>query len=175
MHSPNLGLEHQAKAAAIHATHNVNMAEANRKAVATRTARFVDGLSPRTKSLLQANLNGRIDPSKVGNKALRGTLKVGSKLPVVGLCITAMGIGYDVGVAGKDPTTSIAAGLGGYAAGAGATAAVLAASGPVGWAVGIGAVASVGVGFAIEEWGDDAVDLAGDAASSVGNFVGDLF
>lgn len=175
MKSPNLGLQHQARAAAIHATHSVNMKEANNKAVATRTAQWVDKLGPRTKRVLQANLNGKINPNTVGNKVLRGATKVGSKLPVVGLGITALGVGYDTAIAGKDPTTSIASGAGGYLAGAGASAAVLAAGGPVGWAVGLGAVASIGVGFAIEEWGDDAVDLAGDAASAVGDWASDLF
>ncbi|WP_460327304.1 hypothetical protein [Actinopolyspora lacussalsi] len=57
---------------------------------------------------------------------------------------------------------------------------------PVGWAVAGGVVVSVGVGFAIDEWGDDAVDAVGDAASwtgdklgdaagAVGDFVGDIF
>lgn len=174
MHSPYLSLQNQTRAAAIHARNSVNMAEATRKATATKTAQLVDKLGPRTKAILQTNLNGKINPSTVGNKVLRGSLKVGSKLPVVGLGITALGIGYDTQIAGKDPTTSIASGLGGYAAGAGASALVLAAGGPVGWAVGIGAVASIGVGFAIEEWGDDVAGAAGDAADAVGDWASDL-
>ncbi len=175
MHSPNLGLQHQTRAAAIHATHSVNMAESNRQATATKTAQYVDKLSPRTKAVLQAGLNGKINPAQVGNKFLRGATKVGSKLPVIGLGIAGLGVGYDVGVAGKDPTTSIASNVGGWATGAGASALVLAAGGPVGWAVGIGAVASIGVGFAVEEWGDDVAGAAGDAADAVGGFVGDIF
>ncbi len=172
MHSPNLSLQHQARAAAIHATNSVNMREAQNKATATKTAQLVDRLNPKIKSLVQMNLNFGAKPQAVGNKVLRGSLKVGSKLPVVGLGVAVAGIGFDVGVSGKDATTSAASNLGGWAAGAGASAAVLAAGGPVGWAVGLGAVASVGVGFAIEEWGDDAVDLAGDAASAVGDAAG---
>lgn len=175
MHSPYLSLQNQTRAAAIHARNSVNMAEATRKATATKTAQLVDRLGPKTKSFLQLNLNGKINPNTVGNSVLRGSLKVGSKLPVVGLGITALGVGYDVGVAGKDPTTSIASGLGGYAAGAGAGALVLAAGGPVGWAVGIGAVASIGVGFAIEEWGDDVTGAVGDAADTVGDWASDVF
>lgn len=171
MHSPNLSLQHQTRAATIHATNSVNMAEANRQATATRTAQFVDKLGPKTKRLLQTNLNFRIDPGSAGNKFLRGSLKVGSKLPVVGLGIAGAGVGYDVGIAGKDPGTSAASNLGGWAAGAGASAAVLAAGGPVGWAVGLGAVASIGVGFAIEEWGDDVAGAVGDGAEA----IGDLF
>ncbi|MBE9376397.1 hypothetical protein IQ251_18250 [Saccharopolyspora sp. HNM0983] len=175
MHSPYLSLQHQTRAAAIHARNSVNMAESTRKATATRTAQFVDRLGPKTKSLLQRNLNFGVRPEQAGNKLLRGSLKVGSKLPVAGLVITGAGIGYDVGIAEKDPTTSVASGLGGYAAGAATGALVFAAGGPVGWAIGLGVVASVGAGFAIEEWGDDVAGAVGDAAGAVGDWAGDLF
>lgn len=89
-------------------------------------------------------------------------LSVGSKLPVVGLGITGVGIGYDIGK-GKDPTTSVASGLGGFLAGAGASAGLAAMGTPVGWVVAGGAVVSWGVGFAIEEWGDDLVQGMEDA------------
>lgn len=81
-----------------------------------------------------------------------------------------MGIGYDIGIAGKDPTTSVASGVGGFLAGAGATVGLAAMGTPVGWVVAGGALASWGVGFAIEEWGDDIVDgvqSAGEKLSDI--------
>ncbi|WP_181188393.1 hypothetical protein [Actinopolyspora mortivallis] len=36
-----------------------------------------------------------------------------------------------------------------------------------------GVAVSVGVGFAIDEWGDDVVDAAGDAANWAGDKIGD--
>lgn len=177
MHSPNLSLQHQTRAAAIHAQNSVNMKTATRQAQATATARLVDRMPGWAKTFVKTGLDFNQAPKYAdsGSKLLRGSLSVGSKLPVAGLLIAGAGIGYDVGVSGKNVGTSVASNLGGWAAGAGASAAVLAAGGPVGWAVGLGAVASIGVGYAVEEWGDDAVNLAGDAANAVGDFVGDLF
>lgn len=69
MHSPNLSLQQQARAAAIHATNSVNKATAENKATATKTAKVVDKLGPRTKGLLQANLNGKINRARWATKS----------------------------------------------------------------------------------------------------------
>ncbi|SDO88882.1 Uncharacterized conserved protein YukE [Actinopolyspora xinjiangensis] len=186
MHSPNLSLRDQTRAAAIHVRNQLNKTAMENKATATRTARLVDKLSPSVKKALQLNMNLGVRPENVGNRLLRGSLRTASKLPVVGLGITGFSIGYDVQTSDKSVGESAAINLGGYAAGSAATAGLLAMSTPVGWAVAGGVVVSVGVGFAIDEWGDDAVDAVGDAASwtgdklsdaagAVGDFVGDIF
>lgn len=157
------------------------------KATATRTARMVDKLPDSVKKGLTANFDlGRYSPDKPpANPMLRGAAKLGSKLPIVGGAVTALGVGLDIH-SGKDPTTAVASGAGGFVAGSLATAGIAAAGGPVGWAVAGGAVVSAGVGFAVEEWGDDVANAAGEAADwtgeklsegakAVGNFVSDLF
>ncbi|GAA1249604.1 hypothetical protein GCM10009676_40100 [Prauserella halophila] len=157
-------------------------AELNR-ATATRTARMVDKLPKNLKTVLTRNFDfGKYSPERPpSNVALRGAAKFGSKLPVVGGLITAGGVGLDI-ASGKDPTKAVASGSGGFVAGSLATAAVASAGGPVGWAVAGGAVVSAGVGFAIDEWGDDAAeaagevtDWAGDRVSDAGKAVGDFF
>ncbi|PXY38414.1 WXG100 family type VII secretion target [Prauserella flavalba] len=148
------------------------------KAVATRTARMVDRLPDSAKRFLNLGMDFNKAAKPIGNSVLRGAAKAGSKLPVVGGLITAAGVGFDIST-GKDPTTAVVSGVGGFVAGSLATAGVAAAGGPVGWAVAGGALVSAGVGFAIEEWGDDivdaasgAVDWAGDRLSDAGNAIG---
>ncbi|TKG73192.1 WXG100 family type VII secretion target [Prauserella endophytica] len=162
------------------------------KAVATRTARMVDRLPSNVKSILTTNLDFKQAQKPIANHILRGATKVGSKLPIVGGVITGLGIGLDI-AGGKDAPTAVSSGVGGFVAGSLATAGIAAAGGPVGWAVAGGAVVSAGVGFVIEEWGDDIADMAGDAVDwagdrlsdagnmigkagkAVGDFFGDLF
>ncbi|WP_019855391.1 WXG100 family type VII secretion target [Actinopolyspora mortivallis] len=186
MHSPNLSLRDQTRAAAIHVRNHVNKTAMENKATASRTARMVDKLSPRTKALLGANLSFGANPNRAASPLLRGSIRVASKLPAAGLLITGGSIAYDVQTSDKSVGESAAVNLGGYAAGSAATAGLLAMSTPVGWAVAGGVAVSVGVGFAIDEWGDDVVDAAseaaswtsdklGDAANTVGDFVDDLF
>lgn len=182
----------QARADALEIERRLAKQEELNKAVATRTARIVDKLPNSVKSFLTTNLDFGRAQKPIANTVLRGAAKVGAKLPLVGDLITAGGVGMDVH-SGKDPATAIASGAGGFVAGSLATAGIAAAGGPVGWAVAGGALVSAGVGFAIEEWGDDAVDMAGDAADwagdrlsdagsaignagkAVGNFFDDLF
>src|SRR5699024_5303997 len=90
--------------------------------------------------------------------------------PVVGGLITAGGVGMDI-AGGEDPGKAIASGASGYVAGSLTTAGVAAAGGPVGWGVAAGAVVSAGVGFVVDEWGDDIASGLGTAAGA----VGDLF
>ncbi|RKT86200.1 hypothetical protein SAMN05421805_10293 [Saccharopolyspora antimicrobica] len=155
--NPYMSLQARTRAAAIHITRSMEVADLERKAIASRTAQWVDKLGPRTKGFLQLTLDFGKKPPTAGSGLLRGALKVGSKLPVVGLLITGGGIGYDISV-GKDPATSVASGLGGFVAGAGATVGLAALGTPVGWVVVGGAAVSWGVGFAIEEWGDELMD-----------------
>ncbi|MCI2423460.1 WXG100 family type VII secretion target [Saccharopolyspora sp. K220] len=155
--NPYMTLQGRTRAAAINITRSQAAAELERKAIGSRTAQWVDKLGPRTKGFLQLTLDFGKKPETAGSGLLRGALKVGGRLPVVGLLITGGGIGYDIGIAGKDPTTSVASGLGGFVAGAGASVGLAAMGTPVGWVVAGGAVVSWGVGFAIEEWGDDTV------------------
>ncbi|KMS68167.1 WXG100 family type VII secretion target [Prauserella rugosa] len=157
------------------------------KATATRTARMVDKLPKGVKDTLRTNLDfGKYAPDKPpSNPLLRGATKFGSKLPVIGGVVTGLGVSWDI-ASGKDPGTAVASGAGSFVAGSLTTAAVASAGGPVGWAVAGGAIVSAGVGFAIDEWGDDMAEVAGDAAGwagdklsdgakAVGNFVSDLF
>lgn len=155
------------------------------KATATRTARMVDKLPDSVKRTLTRNIAHYDPKAPPANSALRGAAKFGSKLPVAGGVITALGVGWDV-ASGKDPGAAVASGAGSFVAGSLTTAAIASAGGPVGWAVAGGAIVSAGVGFAIDEWGDDVADVAGDAAGwagdklsdgakAVGNFVSDLF
>lgn len=168
--NPYMTLQGRTRAAAIYIEKTQKAAALEAKAIGTRTAALVDRLGPKTKGLLDLSLDMGKKDASVGSGLLRGSLEVGSKLPVVGLGITAGGIGYDIGIADKDPTTSVAAGVGGYLAGAGTAAGLVAASTPVGWVVAGSAAASVGVGFVIEEWGDDivsGVQSAGEKLSEI--------
>ncbi|MFC4005422.1 hypothetical protein ACFS2C_25530 [Prauserella oleivorans] len=153
---------------------------------------MADKLHSNAKSLLTANLDFNQAQKPIANSVLRGAAKVGSKFPIVGGVITGIGLGLDI-AGGKDPATAVTSGVGGFVAGSLATAGIAAAGGPVGWAVAGGALVSAGVGFAIEEWGDDVAGMAGDAADwagdrpsdagnaigkagkAVGDFLGDLF
>jgi uncharacterized protein YukE len=150
MHSPNLSLQQQARAARIHATHATEAMEAERRAAATRMAQWIDRLPASIKNATLQGL-GPAKPENIGNKALRLSAKAGGKFPVIGTLITTAGVGYDV-YQGKDPVKSAASGYGGQIAGVAATGALIAfTSTPVGWAVGIGVVASFGVGWGISK------------------------
>lgn len=161
----------QLRADALEAQRRLDQTREYNKATATRTARLVDKLPDRLKSGLQTTLAFSKSTDDIANPLLRGGTKVLSKLPVVGLGITAASTAFDIGT-GKDPTTSIASNAGGFVAGSLATAGVAAMGGPVGWGVAAGALVGAGVGFAIEEWGDDAVNVAGDAANWAGDKLG---
>lgn len=148
--SPHLSRHHRAQALRIHATNVVDSNFARAKAIGTFPSRVVDSLPAKIKTALEAGLAPRSIPVDA-SPILRNTMRVGQKLPAVGLGVTAVGAGYDSLVLKKDPTTSVVSGIGGYAAGALAGAGIAAMGGPVGWVVAGGLVASVGVGFLIEE------------------------
>ena len=133
-----------------HATHYAASKEAERKATASRMAKWIDKLPDPVKA---ATLRG-LGPSKtshIDNKAIRLGAKAGGKVPFIGTLITSLGVGYDA-YQGKDPVQSAASGYGGQLAGVAATTALVTfTSTPVGWAVGAGVVASFGVGWVISE------------------------
>lgn len=131
-------------------------------------------------------LNNRLayDEFIKGEKLRSGTLaagrRIGSKIPIVGLGITAAGIGYDIH-SGKPPAKAIFSGLGsaGIAAGVG-----FAIGGPVGALVGVGVGVLAGYGLdkaydalpegvtnKIEEGTKAAGDALGDAAGFVSGGV----
>lgn len=56
MHNPSMSLAGQTKAAMIHIERTQELREANRQALGSRVAGWVDKLSPRTKEFLQASL-----------------------------------------------------------------------------------------------------------------------
>jgi|GEM_PF-4178783 len=142
------------------------------KAIATRTARMVDKLPNKMKTGLTASVGGKLaaNADDIAHPLLRNGAKALGKLPVVGGLITAGGVGMDI-AGGEDPGKAIASGASGYVAGSLTTAGVAAAGGPVGWGVAAGAVVSAGVGFVVDEWGDDIASGLGTAAGA----VGDLF
>ncbi|MGI8309679.1 hypothetical protein [Saccharopolyspora hattusasensis] len=74
-------------------------------------------------------------------------------IPGIGFVATAVGVGYDLNQ-GKDPTIAVASGTGSLLSGAVVGAAI---GGPPG-AI-IGGVAGIGVGFAIDEFGDDMINI----------------
>ncbi|MFD6859404.1 hypothetical protein ACFWCF_18950 [Rhodococcus sp. NPDC060090] len=99
--------------------------------------------------------------------------QIGSKVPVVGLGLTALQTYSDVSDAdnGGDAVKAVAKDVGGFVAGTIATELILAsaAGGPVTLlAVGAGVGVAFGVGEAIEHW-DDISGAAGSAARWVGN------
>ena len=170
--SGRINLFAQARADALEIERRLaKQAELN-KALASRTARMVDRLPTGVTNALQRTLSFGMNADDFANPLLRGSIKLGGKLPVVGGVISAAGVGYDL-VEGKDPATSIASGAGSFVAGSLATAAIASAGGPVGWAVAGGALVSAGVGFAIEEWGDDMAGAAGEAAKWTGDRIED--
>jgi hypothetical protein len=112
--------------------------------------------------------------------------RVGSKLPIVGIAITAAGIGYDIHQ-GKPVGKAVVSGVGGALAAAGTGALVgTAIGGPVGTVVGAGAglvvglVVSGGLDWGYDQLPDGAkaaieggIKEAGDAIGDAGEAIGD--
>lgn len=163
---PGKSLRVQAKADALKIEREMGQRALNDKAVATRTAKIVDKLPNGVKKVLSTNLDFRMDASKIGSKVLRGSVRALGKFPVVGLGITAASTAYDIHQ-GKDPGKAIASNASGFVAGSLAVAGVAACGGPVGWGVAAGALVGAGVGFAVDEWGDDIAGAAVDLWDSV--------
>jgi len=98
---------------------------------------------------------------------------IGSKIPVIGLGISAAGIGYDISQ-GKPPGKTIISGVGGAAAGIAVGAL---ASGPVGWvalgAVGAGVLVGVGLDYAYDALPQGVTNGIENGVKAVGNAIGD--
>lgn len=148
--SQNLGFAHRMRAATIQITNELNAKDALDQATASRAAAVVDRFPDRVKRLImRADTKLVPNPPKSGNPVLRGSAKIASKLPWVGLLFTGAGVGYDIGT-GKDPTQAAVGGGASFVSGALVGAAI---GGPVG--VVVGGVVGVGVGFLVDEvWPD---------------------
>lgn len=139
------------------------------RATPTAWSRGLDKLPAPVKTGLTASLGDLPflpeDPAgfaKVGSKFLKN-------VPVAGLAITAVGVGYDIHN-GKDPVEAVSSAAGATAAGA---AVGMVVGGPVG--VVLGAAAGMGVGYLIDHnWGgiSDAGRTVGHAAADVGKGIG---
>lgn len=156
--SPHLGTNNRVKATMAKIHHQVDEKTALRKTTGL-LARTTDDLSPGTKTFLTRRLAGR--------------------LPIVGTAITVFQAGIEIRQ-GADPVQT------GFSAGA-SLASGMAVGAAIGGPVGAvaGAVVSVGVGYVVDEWGDEfgqgVQDAAGavgagvsDTADAVGDYVGDL-
>lgn len=166
MHSPNLNLSNQTRAALLHAQNTVNANAARNAATASRFSRMVDRLPQGVKNFVTRNLDRGLTRS---TPILGKALPVLKRVPVAGALITAGGIGFDI-ASGKDPVQSTVSGVSSLAAGAAVGAMI---GGPVG--VVVGGVVGVGVGFVVDEWGDEIASGVGDAAEGVKDFVGGIF
>lgn len=129
-------------------------------------------------SINQAARSGtRTALSRISPALVSGGSKVLSKVPVVGLGVTAASVGMDINN-GKEPGKAVVSGAAGFGAGMAAAGVVAAAGGPVGWGVGAGIAVGVGIGYgadyAWDNWvPDDTKDAINDGLSSAGNAIKD--
>lgn len=164
--------------------------EADRLAQEAKTAqaRYLasSGGSPEAKFQEKMRLGKTMAAEDLKVKAADAGRRFGSKLPVIGLGITAAGVGYEIHQ-GKPPGKAVVSGFAGAAAGALACAVVPG----VGWAAAAGIVAGTVVGmgadYAWDQWVPDGAKEAinegltdvgnavADAGDAVGDFVGDIF
>jgi hypothetical protein len=124
------------------------------KATPTAWSRGVDRLPGWTKSTLVKNV---------------ADVPLLRRVPVVGAFITAGGVGYDI-AQGKNPVQSTVSGGSSLAAGAAVDTMIGDPAGLV-----AGAAVGAGVGFVVDEWGDDIAGAAKDvgwAKDKVGGVVG---
>ncbi|MEY8039690.1 hypothetical protein [Saccharopolyspora cebuensis] len=126
----------------------VEKQEATRRAFAGYPARFL-GKSPKW---LKVAVTASVVPKQ---SRIANALPLLKRVPVIGAALTTTTSVLDI-VDGKNPVQVIAAGVGSLGAGALAGAAL--ASAPVTVAVLAGAVVSTGVGFLVEEYGDEAYE-----------------
>jgi hypothetical protein len=120
-----------------------------------------------------------LEADKYARRAQSVGQRVGSKIPVIGIGITAAGIGYDIHQ-GKPAGKAVISGVGGALAAAGTGAVVgTMIGGPVGTVVGAGAGLVVGLVVSGSlDWGYDQLpqgvkDSIENGIEEVGNVVGD--
>lgn len=104
---------------------------------------------------------------KGGSTAGRVGKAIFGKVPIAGLFITAASTGYDISQ-GKNPVQSVASGLSGLASGAAVGSLI---GGPLG--IVAGGIVGAGVGYVVDEWGDEIAGAVGDAAEAVGGAIAD--
>jgi hypothetical protein len=144
------------------------------------------GGSPEARRLNAESYRRFLDADEYTRRASSVGRRVGSKLPIVGLAITAAGIGYDIHQ-GKPVGKAVISGVGGALAAAGTGALIgTAIGGPVGTVVGAGAglvvglVVSGGLDWGYDQLPDGAkaaiesgVKEAGEAIGDAGEAIGD--
>lgn len=123
-------------------------------ATATRSARVIEKFPPKVKVGIHA-MDAKLIPKRVTPPTpwVQGATKFGKIIPVAGLGLTGIGVGYDINQ-GKDPTQAVASSGSSLATGGVVGSAI---GGPIG-AV-IGGVAGVGVGFAVDQNWDSVIDV----------------
>lgn len=160
------------RAAQLEASFTVRANQASAAATAGRVSRLVDRLPGGVTRFLSDDFTfrGTINQS---TRFLGRATPVLRRVPVVGTLLTGVGIYSDI-QSGKNPTQSIAAGVGGLAAGA-ATGAAIGSLVPVPIVGTVaGAIVGAGVSYAISEWGDEVAGGVADAAGAVTDFGGDV-
>ena len=144
------------------------------------------GGTPESKALNLASWNKYLEADDWERRALRSGSKVEARIPVVGLALTAVDIGYDIHT-GKPVGKAVISGVGGALASAAAGAAVgTVIGGPVGTVVGAGAGIVIGMATSgaldaaydrlpegTREAIEDGFTAIGDGAADAGDAVGD--
>jgi hypothetical protein len=120
-----------------------------------------------------------LDADEYTRRASSAGRRIGSKIPIVGIGITAAGIGYDIHQ-GKPAGKAIISGVGGALAAAGTGAVVgTMIGGPVGTVVGAGAglvvglVVSGGLDWGYDQLPDGVKNGIEDGFKEVGSAIGD--
>ncbi|MEV4283521.1 WXG100 family type VII secretion target [Actinoplanes xinjiangensis] len=142
------------------------------------------GGSPQAKALNDLSWKKFLEADEFERKAARAGSKIGARIPIAGLVITAVDIGYDINT-GKPAGKAVISGVGGALAAAGTGAAVgTMIGGPVGTVVGasvgiaVGMVTSGALDAAYDRLPDgtkqaieDGFEVVGDGAELVGDGV----
>lgn len=151
--SQNLSLAFRTRAAAIQITNELAAKQAVEQAASTRAASVISRFPPRVQDQLE-RLDAKLVPKSVkpASPYLKGPAKFGKIIPGLGIVATGFGTGYDISQ-GKDPTIAVASGTASLVSGAVVGAAI---GGPPGAIV--GGIVGVGVGFVVEELGDDMIN-----------------
>jgi uncharacterized protein YukE len=103
------------------------------------------GGTPKSKALNDLSWKKFLEADELERKAARAGSKIGARIPIAGLVITAADIGYDIHT-GKPVGKAVVSGVGGALAAAGTGALIgTAIGGPVGTVIGAGAGIVVGM------------------------------
>ncbi|MCA2216257.1 hypothetical protein [Jidongwangia harbinensis] len=144
------------------------------------------GGSPEAKALNLASWQKYLEADEFERRALRAGSKIEARIPVIGLAVTAVDIGYDIHT-GKPVGKAVVSGVGGAMASMAAGAAVgTMIGGPVGTVVGAGAGIVIGMATSgaldaaydrlpdgTQQAIDDGFKAIGEGVSDAGEAVGD--